>query len=635
MTQRSSTGTAGRSARVVPLAAAVVSAALAAASVGRAGEEASFLGADACRRCHAAEFEKWRTSAHALSAREATGGVVPAEVARGDLVQHAPGSTEFGRRGARFTATAAFDDGVASPATIDYVVGLRRLTMLVTRLPDGRCQVLPPMREEPQGPWFDYTALLFGSEGSAAEAPAPSVAPGEPSFWTGPDRSFDARCARCHTSGYEVRPTPPGERGARSSWRTLGVDCEGCHGPGGRHVAFWRGPHEDDATDPMPDLAALPRERGLDTCFACHLEGEPLDAGYAPGGDLFDHVEPTLLDNTVRVDSTGRPLELVYEGTSFLASTCATQGRLSCRDCHDVHGSANPGALLVPASKSASLCGRCHADVVADAKRHTRHPDANLACVHCHLPPVSIERGHGAVHDHTLGTPRPSPTGRDACTWCHQGGRGAPQDASWIDSARLDEEFRARWPTAKSRPAWAAAIAAGRARRAEAGPALAALAVDPKTPRIVRASAARLLGRTGDAGARELPFLASDRDPLIRRAALAALALREDEDANRALRAGLDDPSPSVRVAAARAALEGFRRVKADPDLLAAALPVLEADAVAVPDDHLRWFRLGSARLLAGDDRGALAAFERKLQLDPAARRVRETVETLRRRLTK
>ena len=98
---------------------------------------------------------------------------------------------------------------------------------------------------------------------------------------------------------------------------------------------------------------------------------------------------------------------------------------------------------------------------------------------------------------------------------------------------------------------------------------------------------------------------------------------------------GLRDPSLAVRAAAARAALEGFHRVQTNERLLAAVLPVLEEDARAIPEDHLRWFRLGSARRIAGDDRGALEAFERKLQLDPAARLVREAVEEIRRRLAK
>jgi predicted CXXCH cytochrome family protein len=567
--------------------------------------------------------------------RPATASSLPPDAARGGAVEHPPGRTQFAHQGAGFTATVTFDDGRTAPTPVDFVVGLRRLTMLVTRLPDGRHQVLPAMREEPGGVWFDYTSLLFAPTEAANRQAAPVVKPGEPSYWTGPDRSFDARCARCHTSGYEVRPTPQGERGARSAWRAPGVDCEACHGPASRHVAHWTDAAPGAAPDPMARLAALPSARSLDLCLACHLEGEPVGAPFRPGDDALEHVEPTLLDNTVRVDATGRPLELVYEGTSFLASTCAGAGRLRCLDCHDAHGSANRSALVVAPGRLNSLCAKCHGDIAADAPSHTRHKAAGsgATCANCHLPLVTIERGHGAVHDHTMGTPRPSADGRDACSWCHLGGRSAPADAPRIAPEKLAASFKQLWPDAETRPAWRDAIAAGREGRADAGPALLRLAADAAAPRVVRASAAKLCGRAGPKAAAELPFLASERDPLVRRGAVDGLASVAGEEADKALLAALGDPSPAVRIAAARAALEGFQRVEANERLLAAALPVLEEDALAVPEDHLRWFRLGSARLIAGDDAGALAAFERKLQLDPGASAVCRTADEIRRRL--
>jgi predicted CXXCH cytochrome family protein len=596
----------------------------------------TYVGPESCRKCHAVEFERWRASAHALGTRAASTDSLPPEAARGATVEHPPGRTEFSRDGTRFFATTPLDDGKPSKQTVDLVVGVKRLKMLVTHMPDGRWQVLPPMREEPGGAWFDYTHLLFGPTGSAATAPAPVVKPGEPSFWTGPDRSFDARCARCHTSGYEVRPTPPGARGARSSWRALGVDCEACHGPASRHVDLWTDPPAAPAAEPLVRLKSLPRERALDVCLVCHLEGEPVDAGYRLGDDLVEHVEPTLVDNDIRVDPTGRPLELVYEGVSFLASTCAGAGKLRCLDCHDAHGSPNRSALAAPVTRSRSLCAACHAAIVADPSKHSHHDPAAVGsdCVACHMPLVTIERGHGAVHDHTIGVPRPSKDGRDACSWCHLGGRGAPPDSPQLERKEISTSFRDWWPDAKRRPAWSAAIAAGREGRPDAGPALRKLVADPATPRIVRASAAKLLGKAGRA-AEELPFLASDRDSLVRRRALEGLAAVPGDDADHALMTGLSDPSLAVRTAAARAALEGYVRVQANDRLLEAILPVLAEDARAVPEDHMRWFRLGSARRIAGDDRGALDAFERKLQLDPGARLVRDVVEDLKKRLAK
>lgn len=621
------------------LAASAVAlcAALVLPSASRAADATGFAGSESCRKCHAAEFEKWRTSAHALTSRRASADSLPPEAARGMTVEHPPGRTAFTREGTAFFASVPQDDGKPAKSSVDIVVGLRRMRMLVTHLPDGRNQVLPAMREEPQGPWFDYTHLLFGPVGSAATTPAPIVRPGEPSFWTGPDRSFDARCARCHASGYEVRPTPPGARGARSVWRSLGVDCEECHGPSASHVAAWNDPPEGGVKETLPKLAALSRERAMDLCLVCHFEGEPVDATFRIGDDALDHFEPTLLDNEVRIDAAGRPLELVYEGTSFLSSTCAEKGKLRCLDCHDAHGNPNRNALAVQPGRSRGLCGRCHTAIAADPQRHSHHKtlEVGAECVACHMPLVTIERGHGTVHDHTIGVPAVQADGRDACSWCHQAGRGAPDDASIIDTAKLAAWYREAWPKARTYPAWRDAIEGGRLGRRDAGPALRALAADPRTPRIVRASAAKLLGKVGGDAAAELPYLATDRDSLVRRRALEGLAMIEGEDADRALLEGLRDPSLAVRAAAARAALEGFHRVQTNERLLAAVLPVLEEDARAIPEDHLRWFRLGSARRIAGDDRGALEAFERKLQLDPAARLVREAVEEIRRRLAK
>jgi predicted CXXCH cytochrome family protein len=620
--------------RSVCIAMAIVGAAALASRATRAAEPPQFAGADACRKCHSAEHARWASSSHALGTRKAAPDSLPPEILGGENVVHAPGTTKFSRDGARFAAAVPFDDGATSPAGVDYVVGLRRMRMFVTRMPDGRHQVLPAMREEPGGVWFDYTQLLFGPGESAVTSAAPAVRPGEPSFWTGPERSFDARCARCHTSGYEFRAAPADARGARSSWRALGVDCEQCHGPASAHVAHWSGAEKPSGPDPLPRLASLPRERALDVCLACHLEAEPFSHGIAPGDDLLERVEPTLLDDDARLDATGRSLELVYEGVSFLASTCAAAGRLTCTDCHDAHGGANRNALVESTGRANGLCVRCHADVASDGTEHTHHAASGSAalCVNCHMPLVTIERGHGAVHDHTIGTPRPSADGRDACSWCHLGGRGAPADSPRLDAARIASSFREHWPDAERRPAWAATIAAGRAGREESGEALRSLADRRGVPRIVRASAARLLGRAGGEAASELVFLASDRDPLVRRSALAALGAIEGDDANRALLAGLSDTSPAVRSAAARAALAGFERVRDDPRLLAAVIPALEEDALAVPEDHVRWFRLGCARRIAGDERGALAAFERKLQLDPAALLVRKAVEEMRRR---
>jgi predicted CXXCH cytochrome family protein len=524
---------------------------------------------------------------------------------------------------------------------VDFVVGGARMKMLLTTMPDGRLQVLPSMKEEP-GPWFDYTHLMFGGPVPDPAKP-PVIAPGEPSFWTGPDRNYNSRCARCHSSGYEPALPAPGDGGPRGTVRAHGVDCEACHGDGAAHAARHRGGPGAPAAAPLPRLAALGRDRDLAACLLCHMEGEVVRRGFRPGDDVFDFVEPTLLDMEDRADAEGRPRQLIYEGLSFLAGACATAGGLTCLTCHDPHASPNPAQLRFPRDRTDSLCARCHAALVEDPAAHSRHSSSGSGarCIACHMAPMTVERGHGNVHDHGIGIPRPGAAGdvpsRDACTWCHDGGRAAPGDAPRLGPEALRAAVDRWWPAAKPPRAWTLAIRAAREEQPRAVALLEGILRDRAVPRVARASAARLLGRyPADAEARlHVLSAATDADVLVRGGATTALAAFPGPEANAALLRALGDASPAVRAAAARAALGGWDRVRRDRALLAAVLPALEEDARAVPDDHRRWFRLGAARSLAGDVKGAVEAYERKLLLDPGARLVREQCERLRARLPK
>jgi HEAT repeat protein len=254
------------------------------------------------------------------------------------------------------------------------------------------------------------------------------------------------------------------------------------------------------------------------------------------------------------------------------------------------------------------------------------------------MPFLTIERGHGAVSDHTIGVPRvPDPAvpagdrvATDACTACHTGARDAPPGAPRLDGRRLFEAYAAWWPSPKPLAAWTVALSAGRTFQPGAEPRLLAAAGDPSVPPLARATAAFLLGRYEGAKPGLLQ-LARSPEGLVRRGALRALASFRGPDVDAAFLAALKDPSPAVRARAARAAFEGFARVMENRPLLEAAVPVLAVDAAEDPGDDLRWARLAGALDLLGDVPGAIRAYERKLALDPFAADVRERLEVLRR----
>jgi HEAT repeat protein len=139
-----------------------------------------------------------------------------------------------------------------------------------------------------------------------------------------------------------------------------------------------------------------------------------------------------------------------------------------------------------------------------------------------------------------------------------------------------------------------------------------------------------LLAREASSHPLALLELARDEDSLVRRRAVAGLGALEGAPVNRALRRALEDPSRAVRSAAARASLDGWKRLQADASLRDAVLPVLEADARDFPLDDLKWFRLAAARTIAGDLAGAVEAYEHQLRLDPFATDAREAAQRLR-----
>ncbi len=254
------------------------------------------------------------------------------------------------------------------------------------------------------------------------------------------------------------------------------------------------------------------------------------------------------------------------------------------------------------------------------------------------MAPLVIERGHGLVRDHAISIPRvgleSDRVAKDACNNCHDG-LGDDDSGPVLTDQRLRDAYASWWPDGGALAPWMEAIGAARAGRKGAMPKLIAVASDESLPRVVRASAVRLLGRDAQAHAASILEFAKSDDSLLRRSALRGLAALEGEKPNAALKNALSDTSLAVRGAAARTALEGWRRVQADAELRRAVIEVLAEEASAVPDDDARWFRLAAARDIDGDLRGALSAYEHMLELDPLAHAVRRRVEQLRKSLKK
>lgn len=555
--QRMIGATAGGPRRVAAFAATLALAAGAALPSGvRADEDAAspraptYMTSGECAACHAGEYERWRNSHHGWALRVAT-----PETVLGDFEDAAVNidgvMTRFFRRDGRYFMATEEPGGDVTEYEVRHVVGVTPLQQYLVETAPGRLQVPDASWDTGRRQWYDLypDQILREDDGF---------------HWTGPFKTWNARCAECHVTDFHKNYDPPTRRYA-STQVEMGVGCEACHGPGEAHAAWARSPAEFDAaswarvgdTGLVVDFATGDADTEIRQCAPCHSRREPLGDSTPPAGSRFaDHYRLALLrEGAYHAD--GQILDEVYVYGSFLQSSMYARG-VRCSDCHEPHTAA------LRADDNA-VCIQCHNDegnpeypmlkrAAYDAAAHHYHEKGSpgARCVGCHMPMRYYMVVDGR-RDHSFRVPRPDLSVRlgtpNACNDCH-----AERDAEWA-AAQV-----ARWyPQGRGgRPHYAEAIAAARSRvDSRTRARLLALARDAAVPAIVRATALDLLRPVADAeaAAATAPLL-GDRDPLVRAAAVTIQRGTPPDARAERLLPLLDDPARSVRIEVARTLLD-------------------------------------------------------------------------------
>ena len=223
----------------------------------------------------------------------------------------------------------------------------------------------------------------------------------------------EARCAGCHALEQEhwahtvhakiFRAAPKNGLAAKG--------CEACHGPGAKHL--------ENAADPTAIIAFtrkrdVPVETQNAQCLQCHQGRERMFWQ----GSIHQTSRLGCADchnPMARFSAAGL---LAKSTTSETCFTChqeqrtefrkrshmpLLEGKLSCSDCHNPHGSVT--RPLLKADSVNQVCYACHAE-----KRGPfiwEHAPVRKSCSECHLP-------YGSSHESLLSAARPF-----LCQQCH------------------------------------------------------------------------------------------------------------------------------------------------------------------------------------------------------------------------
>jgi tetratricopeptide (TPR) repeat protein len=415
-----------------------------------------FAGSEACAKCHAKEYEVWRSSTHGRAGglpktQNVIGGF------NGKALRYQDGEVIPSVKDREHYAFAVKQKGFAEQVIeVAAVIGGGHLygggtQSYFAEFPDGTLRFLPFDYSRHSQTWFSQRR-----EDNAWVPVSPALAleglqEWPPSRVLGATQDF-SNCQNCHASQLLVHYDLP-QRRYVTRYKSLDINCESCHGPGKRHVELAQPERVQDAADlGMKPLAALPKDESLQICWQCHAVKNALAPDYLPGKNFENYFSvnlPILADNPHLAD--GRIRSFAYQ-QNHLYSDCYLNGSLTCADCHDPH------SLNYRDIYGRELAGRfdnqqcldCHASKAQRLEAHTHHrPNSpGSACVACHMPYLQ-HRGIGTQiqftrSDHSIAIPRPEFDAKlgieNACEKCH-----AQKGLAWLE-AKTQEWYGALKP---------------------------------------------------------------------------------------------------------------------------------------------------------------------------------------------
>jgi len=228
------------------------------------------------------------------------------------------------------------------------------------------------------------------------------------------DYAGDKKCRRCHKDA--VADIQSNIHSKASYWDADARSCESCHGPGLAHS-------KSKSVDDIHNPAKLSSEKASGQCLACHDKDkrhwagsshDAMDVSCVSCHKVHENDHEKMLSKA-SVDETC--LSCHTEQRAFTLKRSAHplrdmsrgdgQGKMSCVDCHDPHGTQSES--LISANSVNDKCYECHQEFLAPVL--WEHSAVKESCLNCHNP-------HGSNHEMMLVAKEPR-----LCQQCHEQGR--------------------------------------------------------------------------------------------------------------------------------------------------------------------------------------------------------------------
>ncbi len=529
-----------------------------------ATSNATYVGAQRCAECHADEHATYLQTAHSRSMSEVDPGAQPPD----GSFEHAASGRRY--RVYRKDGQLRHRESIPLPGGDEIELCDYPLSHLV-----GSGRFARTYLVEDAGFLVESPVTWYESLQKWAMSPGYDAAHHR-SF----HRTIEHGCLFCHAGNCE----PIEGNDQRLELVELAIGCERCHGPGSLHVAR----HAAGHTQPAPEgdrtivnPSRLPRELAEAVCHQCHLTSEVQVA--VRGRSPADY-RPGLRWQDFAIDygfgTAPQDMTVVGHVAQMRQSRCYLGSEtLTCMTCHPGHA---PPAPAERTEHYRAACQRCHAEPscgVAEVDREVRNGND---CAACHMPQSPTDVPHVAFTHHRIGIHDP------AAQRAMARGAGFRRLSPVLDISSLPEIDRRR--------ALGLAYLQYDRDHEPAGPSHA-----------YRDAARPLVESTIAAGLIDAPLALAQAEL----AGAGGDAAGAEQWAQRALTA--DHLTSQERAAALRLlaglALQANQLDQAEPRL---------EELTALARDPRDWFLLGVCRQRQGKFPGAITAWERVRQIDPA-----------------